>query len=159
MTEYDGVGRRIASNDAVLGRVEEWKYEDVLGRQTYYKRTVAPYAHQYEEYRTYTDTATEHTVVTEEKVGGETIRRSTAWLDAMGRTLHTLAYVVRGAETVEAHRYFEYDARGNVVARREPIGDGPTAADAQATTAATALTRSAYDAAGNLLSETDPPAR
>ncbi|ABS26527.1 CARDB domain-containing protein [Anaeromyxobacter sp. Fw109-5] len=155
ITTYDRLGRKLGSNDEVLGLVEEWKYDDVLGRQTYYKRSVAPYTELFEETRSYADGAAEHTVAIEEKVGGQLTKRRKLWLDATGRTLHTLDYVVRDGATLESHRYFEYDSRGNLVTIREPIGDVETEPDAPVTSEYTAVSTRAYDAAGNLIRETD----
>jgi YD repeat-containing protein len=125
----------------------------VLGRQTRYERKVAPYEASLVETRSYADGAGEHTVEVEEKVGSEVAKRRKLWLDAMGRTLQVREYVKDDAAEVVADRYFTYDPRGNVTMQREPIGDGPTAAEA--TTGTTAVTVQSYDAAGNLLSASD----
>lgn len=155
LTEYDKLGRKTRNEDTVLGLVEEWKYDDVFGRQTYYKRTVAPWSGVYEETRAYVDSSSEHKVQVVQKVAGQDVKTSTVWLDAQGRTLHTLDFVERGGVRIAADRYFTYDARGNVLAQFEPIGDGPTSNGIDATTATTARSSNAWDAVGNLLSETD----
>ncbi|RKH96059.1 RHS repeat-associated core domain-containing protein [Corallococcus sp. AB038B] len=138
---YDEAGRPKRVEDAELGLVEEMEYSDVLGRLTRMTRTMQTSAFRTRtlvETRTYDDAQHLVTVTrTIDTENGPRTETQTQLMDTAGRLLE-LRRQVDGQLAVDVYRYTE---RGDVYLHTSPENE---------------VTRSTYDAAGNLLKVEDP---
>ncbi|MHA7632465.1 RHS repeat-associated core domain-containing protein [Corallococcus sp. M7] len=138
---YDHAGRPTRVEDAELGLVEEMEYSDVLGRLTRTTRTVGTSNARtltLVETRTYDDA--QHLVTVSRTIDtgdGQRTESQTQLMDTAGRVLETRRQV-DGRLAVDVFRYTE---RGDVFLHQSPENE---------------VTRSTYDAAGNLLKVEDP---
>ncbi|WP_223634919.1 RHS repeat-associated core domain-containing protein [Corallococcus sp. EGB] len=138
---YDNAGRLTRVEDAELGLVEVMEYSDVLGRLTRTTRTVGTSnarTRTLVETRTYDDAQHLVTVArTIETENGPRTESQTLLMDTAGRVLETRRQV-DGQLAVDVYRYTE---RGDMYWHVSPENE---------------VTRSTYDAAGNLLKVEDP---